>query len=146
MIYLALFTLRYSPCVIYLALFASFAEDTPAPAGSNEASEGTTGGTNCTTDGVVVAQKVLELAELMDWEGILSVLGTDPITKSSPTPAMRKQYMKISLLIHPDKLRGRFSDATKAFQVSPSGFQFAFSALQFPFDAKEHPQIACLLA
>ena len=69
-------------------------------------------------DAVDVAKKVLELAELMDWEGILSVLGTEQITKSTPTAAMRKQYMKISLLIHPDKLTSRFSDATKAFQVS----------------------------
>lgn len=61
----------------------------------------------------------MDLAELMDWEGVLSVLGGARVDATTPTALMRKQYMKISLLIHPDKLSKRFKEATKAFQVPP---------------------------
>ncbi len=61
----------------------------------------------------------MELSELDDFEGILNLAATSKegcITRSSPHSAMRKLYLKLSLLIHPDKLGKKFTQATKAFQ------------------------------
>ena len=66
---------------------------------------------------VAIAKKILSLDEIDDFEGILNLLGGDRITKLSPLAAMRKAYLKLSLLIHPDKLSRDFDQATKSFQV-----------------------------
>lgn len=68
--------------------------------------------------GVAIAKKILSLDETDDFEGILNLLGgATRVTRSSPVAAMRKAYLKLSLLVHPDKLASSFDQATKAFQV-----------------------------
>ena len=70
-------------------------------------------------DPVKIAERVLELAEEDNHEGILNLVSTskaDAITKNSPVSLLRKNYLKLSLIIHPDKLQKKFSQATKAFQ------------------------------
>lgn len=77
-------------------------------------------------DPIAVARKVIALDDEGDCEGILNLAApsTDAkITKASPSAAMRKLYLKLSLLIHPDRLGGRFKDATKAFQALVRAFE-----------------------
>jgi hypothetical protein len=77
-------------------------------------------------DPIIVAQKVLELAEEDDYEGILNLAAPNAqnkINKTSDPNLIRKYYLKISLLIHPDKLGKKFPDATKAFQALVRAFE-----------------------
>ncbi|KAK3236817.1 hypothetical protein CYMTET_53066 [Cymbomonas tetramitiformis] len=85
---------------------------------------------------IAIAKQVLALAAVMDWEGILSVLG-EPITPASTTGAMRKQYMKISLQIHPDKLSRDFPEATKAFQALVMAFDRLSQPELYPEEVSE---------
>eukprot|EP01038_Epipyxis_sp_PR26KG_P013963 gene13963-18729_t len=68
---------------------------------------------------IAIANRVLELNELDDFEGILNI-ATPPsgekITKETSPNLMKKAYLKISLIIHPDKM-GKFDQATRAFQA-----------------------------
>lgn len=76
--------------------------------------------------GIKVAKRIMELDEVDDWLGMLNLAtfpGTPPITATSSTATMRKNYLKLSLLIHPDKLGRVFSDATKAFQALVRAFE-----------------------
>jgi hypothetical protein len=73
----------------------------------------------------IVAQ-VLELAELEDWVAILNIAAPSPaahISTSSPVPQMRKLYLKLSLVIHPDRLGKKVPDATRAFQSLVLAFE-----------------------
>jgi hypothetical protein len=71
------------------------------------------------SEGVSIAKQVLELDD--DACGILSILGEE-ITAKSSVGAMKKQYLLISRLIHPDKIPG-FGQATKAFQLLVSAYE-----------------------
>jgi curved DNA-binding protein CbpA len=76
---------------------------------------------------ILIAQKVLELIEGDDYEGILNIAASSPetcINKKSDHAAMRKLYLKLSLMIHPDKLGKSFPDATKAFQALVKSFEY----------------------
>ena len=71
-------------------------------------------------DPVLVAKRVLELDELDDFAGILNIAsrpGEPMLNNQSSSAAMRKAYLKLSLLIHPDKLSRSFPQAAKAFQA-----------------------------
>ena len=73
-----------------------------------------------------LAKKVLSLGEVDDDEGILNlgtVTGSPPITKSTPSNIMRKAYLKLSLLLHPDKLGSIYDGATKVFQALVRAFE-----------------------
>jgi len=76
-----------------------------------------------------VIAKVLALSELDEHAAILNLArgGGPEITASSPVSAMRKAYLKLSLVCHPDRNPGN-SDATKAFQ----GLVAAFERLSQP--------------
>jgi len=67
-----------------------------------------------------IAQQILVLSERFDYTGILSLMG-DNVTESTPTGKMRKAYLKLSLLVHPDKLKSDV--ATKAFQAVITAFE-----------------------
>lgn len=76
-------------------------------------------------DAEAIAKEVLRLSQIGDYAAILRVLG-DPVTSSdglnsSGGAAARKAFLRISMLIHPDKLPG-FSDATRAFQALVQAF------------------------
>lgn len=89
-------------------------------------------------DPVTIAQKVLELSEDDDFEGILNLAATSAATmieKSSPVNLLRKYYLKLSLIIHPDKLGKSFKESTKAFQ----GLVRAFESLTAPEVIEEQP-------
>jgi len=64
---------------------------------------------------IALAKKVIKLSEEGNYEGVLSLTGRK-IKSTSSTAEMRKAYLRTSLIIHPDKLKG-FSQATKAFQL-----------------------------
>merc|ERR1712113_530315 len=88
----------------------------PDVSGESDAILGSkTNGSAKSAKGMEVAKRILELKEECDFAGILSVLG-HKVTATSSTGAMRKAYLKISLLIHPDKLKGKV--ATNAFQAA----------------------------
>lgn len=90
-------------------------------------------------DGVAIAKAILELEEQDDDEGILNILGpekTQMIDSRSLTSAMRKNYLKISLLIHPDKIGRQFGQATKAFQALVKAFERMSAAERMAEDAK----------
>lgn len=77
-------------------------------------------------DGVAVARRVLELAEVDDFESILNLAASGQeqmVTKSSQVSSMRKLYLKLSLVVHPDKLGKSFSEATRAFQAVIKAFE-----------------------
>jgi hypothetical protein len=85
---------------------------------------------------------VLQLSENDDHVGILN-LGTPsiaPITKSSSAALMRKAYLKLSLLIHPDKLGKTFSEATKAFQALVRALEYLSNADELETIAAEGTQ------
>eukprot|EP01041_Mallomonas_annulata_P002184 gene2184-4248_t len=85
---------------------------------SKSQSEGTS------IDPIAVARRILALDENDDHEGILNIASSGiTITKSTPLPIMRKSYLKLSLLVHPDKLGGVFENATKAFQALVRAFE-----------------------
>ena len=95
---------------------------------SSSASKGESSGDSSSgsggIDAVAIARKVLELDELDDWAAILSLgsTGMEKISRLSPTNVMRKAYLKLSLVIHPDKLSRSFDGATKAFQALVRAF------------------------
>jgi len=70
--------------------------------------------------GVLMAEQILEMKD--DFQAILSASGIN-ITTDSSVSSMRKAYLKLSLLIHPDKLQNLFPDATKAFQCLVNAYE-----------------------
>ncbi|RHZ06718.1 hypothetical protein DYB31_013716, partial [Aphanomyces astaci] len=74
------------------------------------------------TPGVKQAKAILELAATDDYSAILSASGID-VQPSSSTAIMRKAYLKLSLLVHPDKLPKDFADATRAFQALVTAYE-----------------------
>lgn len=70
---------------------------------------------------VELAKQVLALGEGGDCAGVLSLLGT-PITRQSSFGQMRKAYLNLSRVIHPDKLGRHFDQATRAFQALVRAF------------------------
>ena len=95
----------------------SSASSTATPV--TDATTATSSTSNQAVDPIALARRVLELDELNDYEGILNIATTKEtrVNKSSPAALMRKAYLKLSLLIHPDKLGRTFEHATKAFQA-----------------------------
>jgi len=75
-------------------------------------------------DAISLARRVLELDEMDDWVGILNLAANSTsgkISRQSPTNIMRKAYLKLSLLIHPDKLGYHFIPLLEAtFQNVPN--------------------------
>jgi hypothetical protein len=81
-------------------------------------------------DVVDLAERVLSLSEVDDHEGILNLGRTTdspPITSKSPVAITRKAYLKLSLLLHPDKLSSKFAQATKCFQALVKAFEMLSS-------------------
>ena len=81
-------------------------------------------------DSIAVARRVLELSEMDDYEGILNIAtpqGAPKIDRQSSVATMRKNYLKLSLVIHPDKLGRTFDQATKAFQALVTAFDILSS-------------------
>mmetsp|Transcript_26973 Transcript_26973/g.25829 ORF Transcript_26973/g.25829 Transcript_26973/m.25829 type:complete len:441 (+) Transcript_26973:101-1423(+) len=98
-------------------------KDDEGSSSSSSATEQSGGGGGI--DGVSIAKKVLELSETDDYEAILNIAtpaGAARISKQTPLAIMRKAYLKLSLIIHPDKLGRSFDQATKAFQALVSAF------------------------
>jgi len=71
---------------------------------------------------VDMAKKVLELGEGGDYEGVLSLVGKS-VSRSTPFTDLRKAYLALARLIHPDKLSASFDGATRAFQMLVSSFE-----------------------
>jgi len=66
-----------------------------------------------------IADKVLELNELDDYLGILNIPSTSKetmLTMKSDLKLFKKNYLKLSLIIHPDRMDKKYDNATKAFQ------------------------------
>lgn len=70
--------------------------------------------------GIRIAKQILEMQS--DYPSILSTSGIN-ITTDSSVGTMRKAYLKLSLLIHPDKLQSTFAEATKAFQCLVNAYE-----------------------
>ncbi|KAL1515358.1 hypothetical protein AB1Y20_001987 [Prymnesium parvum] len=73
-------------------------------------------------EAVALAKKVLSLGEAADCEGVLSVLGT-AVTRQSSFGQMRKAYLNLARVIHPDKISRHFDGATRAFQMLVRAFE-----------------------
>ena len=59
-------------------------------------------------DPIAIGTRILALAENDDDEGILNLginKGSDKITRDSAPGLLRKAYLKLSLVIHPDRLK-----------------------------------------
>ena len=69
-----------------------------------------------------VARQALELGEAGDYEAVLSLSGPS-ITRTTPFPALRKAYLTLARLIHPDKLSHSYEGATRAFQELVRAFE-----------------------
>lgn len=77
-------------------------------------------------DPVAVASRVLELIEVDDFVGILNIAAPNEaarVNSKSPVQQLRKYYLKLSLIIHPDRMGKAFPDATKAFQSLVRAFE-----------------------
>jgi len=91
----------------------------PAPSSSSSGDGSSSSSNGGKVDPVAVAKRIMELDEVDDFAGILNIAsrpGEPPLNHSSSSASMRKAYLKLSLLIHPDKLGRVFSHAAKAFQ------------------------------
>lgn len=70
-----------------------------------------------------LSEKVLKLSEEDDFIGILNLAGAN-LTSSSSVALLRKSYLKLSLLLHPDKNTNiPASDATKVFQALVNAYE-----------------------
>eukprot|EP00667_Euglena_gracilis_P007866 EG_transcript_7952 len=107
-----------------LHLLLAHLKDSPEEAGAGPAGAAARsgGGGGGPVQPQQLARRVLELEEAGNPEAILSLLG-DPITRASSVGAMRKAYLKLSLLLHPDKLGAQFEGATRCFQAVVSAFE-----------------------
>jgi hypothetical protein len=72
---------------------------------------------------ITLARQIMALGDEEKWLDILSILGRR-ITSDSSAADMRKEYLRLSLILHPDKLRN-FPDATKSFQFLVTAFERA---------------------
>jgi hypothetical protein len=115
-----------------------------APAAAKAAGAAPSGGDQ-SIDAAAVCARVLELAETDNWEAILSLAspGTQ-LDRSSPASALRKAYLKLAMLVHPDKL-ANVPDATKAFQACVKAFE-RLSAPELPSESKSSGPKAQTLA
>eukprot|EP00041_Stephanoeca_diplocostata_P037543 m.1424087 g.1424087 ORF g.1424087 m.1424087 type:complete len:564 (-) comp25059_c0_seq5:5-1696(-) len=90
-------------------------------AGASASTPDTAAGARAFNPDEVVA-KVIELGALDEHAAILNLAaGKVPITTESSVSVMRKAYLKLSLVLHPD--RCRHPDATKAFQALVRAFE-----------------------
>jgi hypothetical protein len=76
-----------------------------------------------TSNPIDIARRIIELDESDDFVGILNLAGGTAITQSSSVSSMRKNFLKLSLSVHPDKLQRQFPQATKAFQALVRAFE-----------------------
>lgn len=86
-------------------------------------SSGTSKGASQSDISIALARQIIALGEEEKWLDILSILGRR-ITFHSSAADMRKEYLRLSLILHPDKLRN-FPDATKSFQCLVTAFERA---------------------
>ena len=85
--------------------------------------------------GPTLASAVLSLADTSTFNPIVVLQLSDPsLTPSSPTASLRRSYLKMSLLIHPDRIGREFKEATKAFQVLVEAFERLTSPTELPSD------------
>lgn len=91
-----------------------------ATAGGEAASGSSSSSNSNEPPGIVVAKQILEMQS--DYPSILSASGIN-ITTDSSVATMRKAYLKLSLLIHPDKLQSIFPESTKAFQCLVNAYE-----------------------
>jgi hypothetical protein len=75
-----------------------------------------------------VAEKVIEYGENEDYEKILNIAATndsEQASVNSPLSLLRKLYLKLSLIIHPDRIGNKHAaTATKAFQAVVKAFEY----------------------
>eukprot|EP00039_Didymoeca_costata_P003332 m.66905 g.66905 ORF g.66905 m.66905 type:complete len:567 (-) comp11846_c0_seq1:272-1972(-) len=117
----------------YLKTHASSSGNNKEESNNNPTASAATGGGRTMAQNIALAQKVIELSEIDDFEAILNLSSpATPLTSKSPVAALRKAYLKLSLVLHPDKLRG-FDKATVAFQ----GLVRAFERLSSPEQYEE---------
>jgi len=69
----------------------------------------------------MLADKVLQLDEEDDFIGILKLGGLN-VTLSSSVAVLRKAYLKLSLMLHPDKNKN-YPEATKVFQALVNAYE-----------------------
>lgn len=73
-----------------------------------------------------IADKVLELNEVDDYLGILNIPSTSKetmLTMKSDLKLFKKNYLKLSLIIHPDRMDKTYANATKAFQALVKAYE-----------------------
>lgn len=77
-------------------------------------------------DPIAIATRVIQLGETDDYLAIINLASSSEqnrLTSQSSPQQFRKNYLKLSLLIHPDRLSKAFPDATKAFQLLVKAFE-----------------------
>ena len=75
---------------------------------SSSSSSSSSSTTNDKIDPIAIGTRILALAENDDDEGILNLginKGSDKITRDTAPGLLRKAYLKLSLVIHPDRLK-----------------------------------------
>lgn len=103
------------------ALIGALKSESGGSAGDSQGGSGHDSETSAAEMAVDLAKKVLSLGESCDFEGVLSVLGT-AITRQTPFAQIRKAYLNLARVIHPDKILRQFDGATRAFQMLVRAF------------------------
>jgi len=96
-----------------------------AATGSSSSSSSSSSNNDGQIDPIAIGERILALAENDDDEGILNLginKNSEKITKETPPNIMRKAYLKLSLIIHPDRLQ-QWKKATSAFQALVKAFE-----------------------
>jgi hypothetical protein len=86
---------------------------------------------------LAIANRIIELAGIDDFEGILNLglaIGTEKISRNSAVSVKKRAYLKLSLRIHPDRLLSNPAEATKSFQALIKAYEF-LSSPDIPLDA-----------
>ena len=76
-----------------------------------------------TSNPVAIADRVLALNEIEDFIGILNLGAPPQIDNKSSSQQLRKCYLKLSLIIHPDRMGKTYPNATKAFQALVKAYE-----------------------
>ncbi|GMI30799.1 hypothetical protein TeGR_g4883, partial [Tetraparma gracilis] len=110
---------------LLIGLVAALKRTAPAEAAASaDSSSSSAPAAPAAPAGPALAAAVLSLADESAYDPIVVLRLSDPsLGASSPAALLRRGYLKMSLMIHPDRIGRAFPEATRAFQVLVEAFE-----------------------